>query len=653
MTDAFMMFHLNLAYSSISEDNRKKVIEKCYFPLLELIQNTHIPIGIEATAWTLNQIHSIYPDWIAIFKKLLSENKTELIGSGYTQLIGPLVPFEVNQWNQQIGLNDYKRILNTKPKLVLINEMAYSTGLVEVYEQAGYEGIIMDRDNVRLALALEYQADDQLPTHALGLNNASLPVLWSDSILFQKLQRYVHGDSRLIDYLTLFHKRAATFQRPLAVYCNDAEIFDYRPGRYKEEGELHREGEWSRLEKLLRILTQEENVNWMLPSDALKKTLSIFPENKKVLSSIRQPIPVKKQAKYNISRWAITGKNDLWINTFCHRFYRAIREKNTEIERRTVCELWASDLRTHIEKKRWEKVCDDINQLIEQYSINKIDIAQSASNENNHQTALKQYKISRDEENMILTVQSEKIILQLNLRKGLTIHSLAFATHAFKPIVGTLPHGYYDSIQLGADFYSIGTVMELPSQHKRLTDFERVEPIITECGTQLSIAGKIKTEKGMIEKCYLISLENESISFSVNFPNWHRESCILRAGTLTFFPEAFSSTVTVTTCNGGSSFETFALNQPCDHTAPASTLVSCTTGFGATTGHILIGDDNRKLSIQWNPAKAAIFPMIQHEKMGDHALLRLFFSLCELDETTHSGGHFLPIDVTLQPAVEN
>jgi len=152
MIRSYIIFHLNLAYSSIEASSRLDVIEKCYKPLLQLIENNNIPIGIELTAWTLEQIHALAPEWVNDFKALLQAKKAELIGSGYTQIIGPLVPYEVNIWNQRLGLDVYESLLGVKPRLALVNEMAYSTGMVEVYTKSGYDGIIMDRDNILLAL---------------------------------------------------------------------------------------------------------------------------------------------------------------------------------------------------------------------------------------------------------------------------------------------------------------------------------------------------------------------------------------------------------------------------------------------------------------------------------------------------------------------
>ncbi len=48
----FALFHLNLAFSSIEEEQRGDVIKRCYWPLLELAKS-HGPIGIGGSVVTL------------------------------------------------------------------------------------------------------------------------------------------------------------------------------------------------------------------------------------------------------------------------------------------------------------------------------------------------------------------------------------------------------------------------------------------------------------------------------------------------------------------------------------------------------------------------------------------------------------------------
>src|SRR2546430_12872243 len=79
--DFFALFHLNLAFSSIAEEQRAEVIRSCYWPLLALAE-AHGPIGIEATGFTLEEIVARDPAWIDGLRNLIAEGKVEFIGSG-------------------------------------------------------------------------------------------------------------------------------------------------------------------------------------------------------------------------------------------------------------------------------------------------------------------------------------------------------------------------------------------------------------------------------------------------------------------------------------------------------------------------------------------------------------------------------------------
>ncbi len=422
MPRAYLIFHLNLAYSSISEEARPEVVRRCYWPLLNLAKSTGIPIGIELTGWTLHQIHALDPAWVVEFRALVASSQCELIGSGHAQIIGPLVPYEVNCWNQRLGLADYHELIGIRPQLALVNEMAYSSGMVDIYRDAGYRGFIMDRNNVRLALGIEDQPVSATPTHAIGASGESMPVLWSDSILFQKLQHYAHGDIGTKDYLQYFRKRIAQGEELLPVYCNDAEVFDYRPGRFKEERAIHSEGEWDRVERLLRMLTDEERVTWCTPSDALNDIEGSPRRHAATLTSVAQPVPVKKQAKYNIARWAVAGRNDIWLNTMCHRLHRHLRDagetQGVADDWRALCELWASDLRTHITPVRWQKACNDLATLAAAKGVSLAYGAAGVACARQTSDIARGFEVARDEENILLTVITSSVQLVLNLRRG-------------------------------------------------------------------------------------------------------------------------------------------------------------------------------------------------------------------------------------------
>src|SRR5262244_3390108 len=76
------------------------------------------------------------------------------------------------------------------------------------------------------------------------------------------------------------------------------------------------------------------------------------------LESAVCPVPVKKQRKYNLSRWAVTGRDDIGINAACERICRHLVAADApDADWKELCYLWSSDFRTHITEKRWTAYC--------------------------------------------------------------------------------------------------------------------------------------------------------------------------------------------------------------------------------------------------------------------------------------------------------
>jgi hypothetical protein len=645
-TKAYAIFHLNLSYSSISTEARPEVVRHCYWPLLEMAEATSVPLGIEVSGWTLERLQEIDPGWVLRFRAMLDQGKCELIGSGYIQLIGPLVPFRVNRWNQNLGLECYARILSARPKIALVNEMAFSSGLVDLYADAGYQALVMDRDNVRLALGIGHHPIADAPTHGIGPGGASLPLLWADSILFQRLQHYVHGDIRRADYFDYIRRRIATGDGLLPIYTNDAEVFDFRPGRFQAESPTHPHGEWARFADLLRSLRSEMGIEWCSPSEALEHA-SRSPARPAVLASASQPIPVKKQAKYNLARWAVSGRDSTWLNSMCHRFARQLADEPSQVENwRTLCRLWSSDLRTHITEARWKQAQEEVAQFAERLGM---DTTFGGPRPFHAMAgAPETFEIVRDEENISLSIRTACLHLVLNLRRGLNIASLAFRSHEFRNSIGTLPHGFFTEIGLGADFYSGTTVIELPCENSRITDLERVEPELSWTRERLQLRVTIPTRLGPIVKTMILHADAEAVELEIAFPGWSKPKGVIHAGTMTLLPDAFSHALAIRCANGGGEHESFLLDRSFDHTAPSATMVSCSTGLGATDGELEIGDSIHALLLSWNPAQCAVLPMVSHRQVLPSPLTRVYFSLQEFDDTLRPGG--LPGTFTLRIA---
>ena len=631
----YLVFHLNLAFSSIEEKSWPEVINACYHPLLNLIETTGVPAGIELTGWTLEKIEKIDGYWIERFNNLRRKGLCELIGSGYCQIVGPLVPYTVNHWNQKLGLEIYKELLFCKPDIVLVNEMAFSSSLVDLYNEFDYEAMIMDRDNVKLSLA-----SDDMPTHALGVDNSELPILWSDSILFQKLQHFAHGDISIDSYLTYLKDHIDAGEEIFPIYCNDAEVFDYRPGRFIEERPTHIEGEWKRIERLLESIISETSLEFILPSAVLEINKSKIKKASKLVSSA-YPVPVKKQAKYNISRWAITGKNDLWLNTMCHRIenYLTHSRNNHKKDWEELCELWGSDLRTHITEKKWTRAKDKLNSVLKKHDINNslgrdkvimdgVDVLEDVIGQYGV------FDVALSDDGILLRILNEKVKLDLNLRRGLAIQSLAFSSHNMEPCLGSLPHGYFTSISLGADFYSGGVVAELPVQRTRFTDLEKVEPkFFLKDNGDVKICAEIKTPYGRIIKVVEVSANEENISLGYAFPQWDKMIGSLRLGVITLLNKFSNDSTILSLSNGGKFDEFFNFKGDIDHVCPASSLVSSSRGLGATTGRINVINCDRSFVLKWDPSECAVMPMLYRTVQEEKALSRVLFSMKETDDT--------------------
>ena len=248
------LFHLNLAYSSLDADKREQVVRACYRPLLALPEATGFPIAVEASGWTLERIAELDPGWLDEARALIAARRLELVGSGHSQCAAPLLPADVNAWNLRLGLEDYERLLGVRPRLALVCEQAYAPGLVELYADAGFEGIVADWDNAYRSHPDWPAAMRQFPQVALG-GGARLPVIWSESIAFQRFQRFAHGELPLERWLGWIGERVAGGAGAQLLYANDAEVFDHRPGRFAAEPPPGT-GEWDRIATGLRAVAE-------------------------------------------------------------------------------------------------------------------------------------------------------------------------------------------------------------------------------------------------------------------------------------------------------------------------------------------------------------------------------------------------------------
>ncbi len=658
MLQLYSIFHLNIAYSSIEEEQRPEVIRCCYWPLLRLARKYDLPFGIEATGYTLEAIAAIDPAWVEELRLLTSEGHCEFIGSGYAQIVGPLVPAEVNAANLRLGNVVYGNLLGFRPDIALVNEQAYSAGLVQHYIDAGYRAIAMEWDNPYRCHPEWNPEWRYFPQLACGQHGEEIPLIWNNAIAFQKFQRYAHGEMELGEYKEYLCGHLSDQPRSFSLYGNDVEIFDFRPRRYHTEASLHEDGEWMRIGLLFEVLLNDTSFQFVRPGQVLELMEAPGAGNLLHLESPEQPIPVKKQEKYNITRWAVTGRDDLGINTACWRIFESHKANpaSNDDDWRELCYLWSSDFRTHITEKRWKAYSDRINKMISinknhescqsclssQEKLSRMRLIQTGAQKNDLLPDLPtDVCVARNES--YLTVETDAIKIRLNCRRGLAIDALWFKEISADWLCGTLHHGYYDDINWGADYYTGHLVLESPG-HRRITDLEPVESLSVAYehdSESIRIQGKFQLDCGNLYKSFRIYRGKDQPFIDIDYQlDWSKPmSGSLRLGYITINPEAFSQKdLFYATHNGGHDLEYFKMTDPVNHGDAVSFLVSAKQMLGSTGSIIKLGDHKHHLNITVDKSASNLAGMIHYQKVSNSYICRLIWSAQEMDDTTRTAG---------------
>ena len=105
-----------------------------------------------------------------------------------------------------------------------------------------------------------------LPQRALGADGRDIALLWTNTVAFQKLQRFAHGDIALRRLSRLSCAAARRRPRALCLYASDAEIFDFRPGRYRTEEANQASSEWQRIDAAFAGVRREPGCALVAPS---------------------------------------------------------------------------------------------------------------------------------------------------------------------------------------------------------------------------------------------------------------------------------------------------------------------------------------------------------------------------------------------------
>lgn len=669
----YTLFHLNLAFSSIARDDYARLIRDAYTPILDLAERG-TPVGVEATACTLSEIKRIDEGFIERLSSLCNDGRAEFIGSGLSQLIMPLAPVEVNRWNLAAANKYYREFLGTTPKTALVNEQTFSGALVDLYLEAGYETLVMDWNN-----SARYNSYPKeylyYPQRSAG-RTGEINLLWSHSIAFQKFQRYIHGIITLDEYLEFIESQKGAAELAASdgsvpgfpLYGNDAEVFDFRPGGDARTSSL---GEWDKIADLYEIFKRDESVELVLPSEFVNSVISSpgpSALNTVRLTSPETPLPCKKQNKYNPTRWAVTGRDSVHVNTQCYKalgnilkLEASISDEAAEALREKLCLLWGSDFRTNTTDEKLREFQNSMGWLmVETERLLASNVSSREGNAGAGSTGavangkdFAKAKIETDKK--ILSVECPGIRAEFLLTKGLSIKSLTFPELTDKPVIGTLPHGYFDDIHLGADFFS-GHFINVQRDGRKVTDLSTVEPGIHDGPESVTISAAIPMETGNLLKTFTLHKGKPRLEINYRLKLDGLAASSLRLAILSFFPTAFNKeSLWYESVNGGDEPERFyLLGKSVKHDEAVSSTVSASSCLGATDGSVVIGDDDIAVRISSDRSELFSAPLLHYFETDDKYFLRLSHSIGEVDDTAFWVWRGInTIDFTIEPVLKS
>ncbi len=586
--------------------------------MLELAEEG-IKLGLEFNGWTLEKMAEISPSYIDRIKRLEKEGKVEFIASSYTQAVFPLIPYEVNKKNLQIGINSFRDILGKVPKIFLLNEMVYSIGTVRLLKEFGFESFIFDWVNG--IKGNNWRKEIRLWEVAV---NEGLKVLWADTYMNQKFQRFVWRDIDREDYISFLKKKFSLNPFAIPLYVGDAEVFEYTPGglNFTKDGK-----DFEKLKEAFRLVKESFLVEFSLPS----QILNLKEEIKEIsIATADYPVRTKKQDKYNVIRWAVTGRDSVRMNTQCYKLYKAVKQRSEEPLWKNLCLLWGSDFRTNTTDEKYL-----LFRNLMGYSLLRVreERKKGVASRSSRKELFPSSCFHRGRYFVVETPYHRALLIK---NKGLALKELTFKKKSPKPLIGTVEHGFYEDISYGADFFSFHLLIAT-REGKQITDLSTEVDVC--CFWEDGFL-KVRNEKPIelpfvsLFKEYWFS-DKVKVVYKLYFKELYPMS--IRLGIVTLIPDSFDrETLFYETHNGGKDKELFLLkgkNVALD--LPVNYVVTARGCLGATEGTISFGDREKEITVFTDKSQIYTVPLLRYKEFEDTFFFRISHTLCERDEVAN------------------
>jgi len=459
MAYLYSIFHLNLSFSLIDEEEVSDVINNCYWPLLKILEkNRKLKIAIELSGNTLIKLNDLDRQFIKKIKTFVKSGQVEILASGYEQIISPILPYQITLKNLSEGQKICKEILGVSPKIAYINELTFSDGLVDIYKEAGFDAIVVDWDNLP-----EKSKDSTVPYQPVWLKSQTgtkIKGLFISSVAMKKFRNLIFGEITYGQYLN-YLKKTIDGQKfdYFPIYGDDLEIYDFKPGSINVDLPNRETNDFKVIQKIFLRLCRIGR--FILPGEILKNESLSREIN---LTDVELTIRTKKQEKYNVSRWTLCGRNNSRVNSLCLKVDKnldsiqsLLRTDKRGVDRTRLKSLsqiskkmWSSDFRTHTTENKWINFQKDLGWalreseemlklLVERKKLDKNDFVLVNTTESDWDEEVFETKVCFDMGKMFgkvdIEIEGEKIETQQEETVYYRDGSLQKARLVFKPKV--------------------------------------------------------------------------------------------------------------------------------------------------------------------------------------------------------------------------
>ena len=477
----------------------------------------------------------------------------------------------------------YRKLLNYEPKYYLINEQVYNDSMDSLYLDHKIKNIIIDCD---------YSIKNPLNkfNHSIKKRNG-VKLQFSHSFLTQITQDYVQGRIDLKEALKIFNKISKN-SGYFCLYSSDAECFNFRAHRYSYEKDPI-DNEWEKFETLLNSLDKKYD---FIDFDKVKSKNSDHE-----FTNINNPYHIKKQEKFNISRWANTGWNDLYLNTLVNNNINKfeIFDDKKKIE---YLFLASSDLRTHTSQDKKIKS----KNIIERLKL----------------------------------IPPKKIKINFDNIKNYHKNYFKNINYEFCELGNFFKNNIY-KFGLYNDLYSFHIIGLDYRNKKKYTDL----PNLYSNNENTSYYNISRLNKDLIHKKIL--LKKNLVNFSVKFKNKFNKNFDVLRIPLTFHIKNKNDTY-LKFNDGNSKKNILKLSSRVNYIGNIYDFISVKNLVYSTNGEFEITSKNKRLQIKFNLNYSNPPLLIQTYVSNNQMILRLIISLNELDETSNLPKLFSDLELEIK-----